>query len=72
MNLSDEFEEAIDSLENEIKNENYEKLRLEFTKTLLTNNDLLHERSFAEICRLGKSFTDEYIALCQNLKQVQG
>lgn len=61
MNLNDEFQEAIDSLDEQLDNERYERLRLEFTKILMSNNDLLHERSFAEICKLGKQFTEEYI-----------
>lgn len=39
----------------------YERLRLQFTLALLNNNDLLHERSFKEICELGVEFTEEYI-----------
>lgn len=61
MNLNDEFQEVIDSLDEQLDNERYERLRLEFTKILMSNNDLLHERSFAEICKLGKQFTEEYI-----------
>lgn len=35
------------------QHEKYERLRFEFTLALINNNDLLHERSFKEICQLG-------------------
>lgn len=41
-------------------NEQYERLRFEFTLALINNNDLLHERSFKEICQLGVELTDEF------------
>lgn len=39
----------------------YERLRFEFTLALINNNDLLHERSFKEICQLGVKLTDEFM-----------
>ena len=39
----------------------YERLRFEFTLALINNNDLLHERSFKEICQLGVELTDEFM-----------
>lgn len=61
MDLSNLFEEAIENLQQVQENERYERLRLDFTKVLLANNDLLHERSFEEICKLGIELTNEYI-----------
>lgn len=42
------------------QHEKYERLRFEFTLALINNNDLLHERSFKEICQLGVELTDEF------------
>ena len=42
-------------------NEQHERLRFEFTLALINNNDLLHERSFKEICQLGVELTDEFM-----------
>ena len=39
------------------QHEKYERLRFEFTLALI--NNLLHERSFKEICQLGVELTDE-------------
>lgn len=41
--------------------EKYERLRFEFTLALINNNDLLHERSFKEICQLGVELTNEFM-----------
>lgn len=43
------------------QHEKYERLRFEFTLALINNNDLLHERSFKEICQLGVELTDEFM-----------
>lgn len=43
------------------QHEKYERLRFEFTLALINNNDLLHERSFKEICQLGIELTDEFM-----------
>ena len=43
------------------QHEKYERLRYEFTLALINNNDLLHERSFKEICQLGVELTDEFM-----------
>lgn len=61
MDLNEDLLEAVDSTAERSRIEDFERLRLEFTKILMSNNDLLHERSFAEICKLGKQFTEEYI-----------
>ena len=45
------------------QHEKYERLRFEFTLALINNNDLLHERSFKEICQLGVELTDEFMKL---------
>lgn len=41
------------------QHEKYERLRFEFTLALI--NNLLHERSFKEICQLGVELTDEFM-----------
>lgn len=43
------------------QHEKYERLRFEFTLALINNNDLLHERSFKEICQLGVELTNEFM-----------
>lgn len=41
------------------QHEKYERLRFEFTLALI--NNLLHERSFKEICQLGVELTNEFM-----------
>ena len=58
-----EFLEGIKAAQKEAneQHEKYERLRFEFTLALINNNDLLHERSFKEICQLGVELTDEFM-----------